>query len=52
MTLIMLAAFDTFIALALDFVLGRIWQIRCYELERGNFMSPPVARIHAVEPGR
>lgn len=45
MTLAMLAAFDTMVALALGFVLGRIWQIRRYELKRGDFTIPAVARI-------
>ncbi len=45
MTLVMLAAFNAVVALALGFVLGRIWQIRYYELERGGFTTPPVAHI-------
>jgi hypothetical protein len=33
-------------ALAFGFVIGRIWQIRCDELEwRAGFGLPPVARI-------
>jgi hypothetical protein len=33
-------------ALAFGFVIGRIWQIRCDELERrAGFPLPPVARI-------
>jgi hypothetical protein len=33
-------------ALAFGFVIGRIWQIRCDELEwRAGFAMPPVARI-------
>jgi hypothetical protein len=45
MTLILLTAFDTAIAIALGFVLGRIWQIRQYEIEQRGFSAPPVARI-------
>jgi hypothetical protein len=33
-------------ALAFGFVIGRIWQTRCDELERrAGFAVPPVARI-------
>ena len=33
-------------ALAFGFVIGRMWQIRCDELERrAGFALPPVARI-------
>jgi hypothetical protein len=33
-------------ALAFGFVIGRIWQIRCDELERrAGFAVPPIARI-------
>ncbi len=45
MTLTMLAGFNAVVALALGFVLGRIWQIRRYELEQRGFATPPVARI-------
>ncbi len=45
MTLILLTAFDTVIAVALGFVLGRIWQIRQYEIEQRDFSAPPIARI-------
>ncbi len=45
MTLILLAAFEIVVALALGFVLGRIWQIRRNELEQRGFATPPVARI-------
>ncbi len=43
--LLLLAAFEIVAALALDFVLGRIWQIRRNELEQCGFATPPVARI-------
>jgi hypothetical protein len=34
------------VALAFGFIIGRIWQIRCDELEwRAGFAVPPVARI-------
>ncbi len=48
MTLILFAAFDTVIAAALGFVLGRIWQIRQYEIEQRNFSAPPIARISRI----
>jgi hypothetical protein len=44
MTLVLLMAFEILVALALGFVLGRIYQIRRAELERG-FTLPPTARI-------
>jgi hypothetical protein len=44
MTLILLMVFEIGIALALGFVVGRIYQIRRYELERG-FTLPPAAHI-------
>ena len=44
MTLELVMAFTTFAALGLGFVVGRIYQIRRYELERG-FTLPPTARI-------
>jgi hypothetical protein len=44
MTLILLMVFEIGVALALGFVLGRIYQIRRYELERG-FTLPPAAHI-------
>lgn len=47
MTLVLLMAFETSIAMAIGFILGRIWQIRC-DLEQqraGGFTVPPIARI-------
>jgi hypothetical protein len=46
MTLVLEMAFNTFVALALGFVLGRIYQIRSDELKRRDgFALPPTARI-------
>ena len=47
MTLLMVMVFEISLAMAIGFVLGRIWQIRCdLEQERaGGFTAPPVARI-------
>jgi hypothetical protein len=44
MTLILLMVLEIGVALALGFVVGRIYQIRHYELERG-FTLPPTAHI-------
>ena len=47
MTLFVVMAFEISIAMAVGFVIGRVWQIRC-DLERGRaggFTVPPVARI-------
>ena len=44
MTLILLMVFEIGVALALGFVVGRIYQIRRYELERG-FTLPATAHI-------
>ena len=44
MTLVLLMAFEISIALALGFVLGRIYQIRSDERQAG-FTLPPTARI-------
>ena len=44
MTFVLLTASEISLALALGFVLGRIYQIRRAELERG-FTLPPTARI-------
>ncbi len=48
MTLVLLAAFEIVVAVALGFVLGRIWQIWRNELEQRGFAIPPVARIPRV----
>ncbi len=45
MTLILLTVFDTAMAVGLGFVLGRIWQIRQYEIEQRGFSAPPIARV-------
>jgi hypothetical protein len=42
--IVLLMAFEISVALALGFLLGRIYQIRHDELERG-FTLPPTARI-------
>ena len=47
MTLVMLTVFEISVAMAIGFVLGRIWQIRS-DLEQqraGDFAAPPIARI-------
>ena len=47
MTLMLLMVVEIGIAMAIGFVLGRIWQIRC-DLEQqraGGFTVPPIARI-------
>ncbi len=46
MTLVLVMIFNILVALALGFVLGRIYQIRRDELERrDSFTLPPTARI-------
>ena len=51
MTLLLVMVFEISVAMAIGFVLGRIWQIRCdlecgLEQERvGSFTTPPIARI-------
>jgi hypothetical protein len=42
--LVLLMVLEISVALALGFAVGRIYQIRRYELERG-FTLPPTARI-------
>ena len=47
MILVFLVVFEISVAMAIGFVLGRIWQIR-YDLEQeraGVLTAPPVARI-------
>jgi hypothetical protein len=47
MTLMLLMVVEIGVAMAIGFVLGRIWQIRC-DLEQqrvGGFTAPPIARI-------
>jgi hypothetical protein len=46
-TLLLVMVFQIAVAMAIGFVLGRIWQIRCdLEQERsGGFAAPPIARI-------
>jgi hypothetical protein len=47
MTLFLVMVFEISVAMAIGFVLGRIWQIRC-DLEQqraGGFTAPPIARI-------
>ena len=47
MTLLLVMVFEISVAMAIGFVLGRIWQIRCdLEQERvGGLTAPPIARI-------
>ncbi len=46
MTLVLVMVFNIVVALALGFLLGRIYQIRRDELERRDgFALPPTARI-------
>ena len=46
MTLVLVMIFNILVALALGFVLGRIYQIRRDELERRDgFTLPPTARV-------
>src|SRR5262249_1261319 len=46
MTVTLVMIFAILAALVLGFLCGRIWQIRCDELERrAKFAPPPVARI-------
>jgi hypothetical protein len=47
MVLVLLMAFEISLAMAVGFVLGRIWQIRCdLEQQRAvGFTVPPIARI-------
>jgi hypothetical protein len=42
-------AFEILVALAVGFVIGRIWQIRRDELDGRNFKVPPVARIPSLQ---
>jgi hypothetical protein len=47
MTLLLVMVFQISVAMAIGFVLGRIWQIRC-DLEQqraGGSTAPPIARI-------
>jgi hypothetical protein len=47
MTLVLVMIFQISVAMAIGFVLGRIWQIR-NDLEQqreGGFTLPPIARI-------
>jgi hypothetical protein len=47
MTLMLLMVVEIGVAMAIGFVLGRIWQIRC-DLEQqrvGGLTAPPIARI-------
>jgi hypothetical protein len=47
MTLALLMVFEVSVAMAVGFILGRIWQIR-FDLEEqrdGGFTAPPIARI-------
>ena len=47
MTWVLVMVFQISVAMAIGFVLGRIWQIRC-DLEQqraGGFTAPPMARI-------
>jgi len=50
MILVFLMVFEIAVAMAIGFVLGRIWQIRCdLEQKRGGvFTAPPIAGIPLV----
>ena len=50
MILVFLMVFEISVAIAIGFVLGRIWQIRCdLEQKRGGvFTAPPIAGIPLV----
>jgi len=45
--LVLMTVFEISVALALGFIVGRIYQTRCDELvgRDGGFTAPPVARI-------
>jgi hypothetical protein len=46
MTLLTLMVFEIVVALALGFVIGRMWQMRRDMLEgRTSFAAPPIARV-------
>jgi hypothetical protein len=47
MTFALLMVFEISVAMAVGFILGRIWQIRCdlEEQRDGGFTAPPIARI-------
>jgi hypothetical protein len=47
MILALVMVFQISVAMAVGFVLGRIWQIRCDLQEQRNigFTAPPIARI-------
>jgi hypothetical protein len=47
MILVLLTVFEISVAMAIGFILGRIWQIRCdlEEQRAGGFTAPPVARM-------
>ena len=49
MTLAVVIAFEILAALAVGFVIGRIWQIRRDELDRRYLKVPPVARITRLQ---
>ena len=49
MSLAVVMAFEILAALALGFVIGRIWQLRRDELDRRNFKMPHVARIPRLQ---
>jgi hypothetical protein len=46
-TLVVVMVFEISVAMAIGFVLGRIWQIRCdlEQVRAGGFTAPPIARI-------
>jgi hypothetical protein len=49
MSLAVVIAFEILAALAVGFVIGRIWQIRRDELDRRNLKVPLVARITRLQ---
>jgi hypothetical protein len=50
MSLAVVMAFEILAALALGFVIGRIWQLRRDELDRRNFKVPPRAHSAPSKP--
>jgi hypothetical protein len=49
MSLVAVTIIQILAALALGFVIGRIWQMRRDELDRRNCKVPPVARIPRLQ---
>jgi hypothetical protein len=45
MSLVVVTVLEILAALVVGFVIGRIWQIRRDELDRGNCKVPPASRL-------